>query len=89
MKFPEINTLTEDKESKFVQSLMDDYRIDSSYQDFADVLYKIAVNCDFCLRYVPECLDDEISRKSAEYLRDILKSCADMMLNCDPSYRAE
>ena len=81
-----INTLTEQEEAAFAQSLVEDYGADS-YQDLAEILYAIAVNCDYCLKYVPDCLEDETEKRNTAYLRDMLEVCANMMQDCDSYYR--
>lgn len=81
-----ISTLTEQEEAAFAQQLVEDYHADS-YKDFADMIYTLAVNCDYCLKYVPDCLEDDVEVRNITYLRDMLEVCANMMQDCDSYYR--
>lgn len=82
----EIRLLTEQEEAVHAQKLVEEYHADS-YEDFAKMLYSIAVNCDYCLKYVRDCLEDEIEVRNMTYLRDMLEVCANMMLDCDAYFR--
>lgn len=84
-----IANLTEEQRLAFANKLNNEYNIDTTYQDFAEVCFCLAANCEVMLKDCPECLDDDaIAIKNTEYLRDMLELCAKMFYDCDDYFRA-
>lgn len=81
-----IKAMTEEELQEQATKLVEEYHADS-YLDFADMLFAIAANCEFCLKYVPDCVESEREKANMTYLRDILETCSKMMLDCDDYYR--
>jgi hypothetical protein len=87
MKVNDFSTMSADDLTKVVNENFNRFNIDSTYSDFADVCWALAANCELALKYVPECLADEIEQKNVAYLRDILKTASQMFLDCDDYFR--
>jgi hypothetical protein len=79
----DIKDLTTEEITALVNESFDFHKIDSEYRDMGDVLYAIAANCELAIRECPECLDTDVEKANFKYLRNILETCANMMLDCD------
>lgn len=88
MQIKDFSKLSADELTKAVNEDFDRFNIDSTYSDFAEVCWALAANCELALKYVPECLEDEIEQKNVAYLRDILKTASQMFLDCDDYFRS-
>ena len=58
-----------------------------SYVDFADLLLHLSANCEYILKYVPDCIEDDVEKHNLNYLRDTLQACTKMMIDCDYYFR--
>lgn len=83
----EIKSLTTEELLNVVSESFEFHNIDSAYYDMGQVLYAIAANCEIALKVCPECLDSEVEKANFKYLRNILETCANMMMDCDEMFR--
>lgn len=83
----DISKLSEEELTEAVNNTFNAYNVDSCYFDFANITWALAANCELMLKYVPECLEDEIEKENVKNLRVLLEVCANMFQNCDSYYR--
>lgn len=78
----DLTLYTEDEELSIVDEAIAKYHLET-YEDFADMLNRLAIITDYCLKYNEAPMDD-VEKNNLEILRAALPICADMMLKCDP-----
>lgn len=76
---------TEDEELSIVDEAIAEYHLET-YEDFADMLNRLAIITDYLLKYNEAPMDD-VEKNNLEILRAALPMCADLMFKCDPYYR--
>lgn len=83
----EIKNLTTEEIKELVSESFEYHKVDTMYDEMADLIYALAANCELAIRECPECLDSDVEKANFKYLRSLLETCANMMMDCDEDYR--
>lgn len=84
----EIKNLTTEEITKIVSEEFEFHKVDTMYDEMANLIYALAANCELAMRECPECLTTDVEKANVKYLRNLLETCANMMLECDDYLRS-